>query len=270
MCTAASISVDDYLASRQSGIAVWPTNDKLACRVYQIAGFAVKKPGYVLVVSLGYDTRHQNVLYVIAYALAHGLVGFQLVASEILFAEEFVVLGGNDYGIYVYGMALVIIFYCDLALCIGAQIGHATAFLADGRKCLHDVLCQVQRQRHVVVCLVCGITEHHALVACTLFLFRFTRYATIDVGTLFMHGVQYTAAFGIETIFRLGIAYSANGFASHQRNVDVGIRTHLAGNDDLTRCHHRFACNVRLVVISQQLVKNGIADLVCHLVGMAF
>ena len=52
---------------------------------------------------------------------------------------------------------------------------------------------QVKAHGHKALCLVSGITEHHALVASTLLVLITIIHTTVDVGTLFVNGTQDTA-----------------------------------------------------------------------------
>ena len=49
-------------------------------------------------------------------------------------------------------------------------------------------MCQIQTDRHVVLCLVCGIAEHHTLIACALLVFIAIVHTSVYIGTLLVDG----------------------------------------------------------------------------------
>ena len=88
--------------------------------------------------------------------------------------------------------AIVAVLYRHLTLSVWTKIGHDLAFFADIGQRTHDQMCQIQTDRHVVLCLVGGVAEHHALVASTLFVLITIVNTTVDIGTLLVDGTQDT------------------------------------------------------------------------------
>jgi len=114
---------------------------------------------------------------------------------------ELVVLGGYDDRVDTLRDALIAILDGHLALGVGAQIGHLLALLTDVGQGAHDQVGQVEGDGHIVLRLIGGIAEHHALVACSLLFFIAVIYATVDVGTLLVDGTQDAAGVAVELIF---------------------------------------------------------------------
>ncbi len=213
--------------------------------------------------------RHENADDILADAGQHGVVGLALCLGRVVLRlHEVVVLGRHHDVVDAHGLALVVILDGHLALGVGAQIGHLLAFLADLCQGAHDEVCQVERGGHIVLCLVAGIAEHHALVAGALQLLVFTRHTAVDVAALLVDGGEDAARVIVELIFGLGVADVLDGTAGHGLQVDVGARTHLAHDDHLSGGGKALDGAVRLVVVGQELVEQRVADLVAHFVGM--
>src|SRR5262249_6379235 len=73
-----------------------------------------------------------------------------------------------------------------------------------------------------------------------------------------------------EAVRRAGVPDSPHRVTHHARDVDVRGRRDLAGNDHEAGGCERLARNPALRVLLQHRVEHGVADLVAHLVGMAF
>jgi hypothetical protein len=54
------------------------------------------------------------------------------------------------------------------------------------------------------------------------------------------------------------------------RDVDVGLRRDLTGDDDEAGRHEHLTCNLPAGVAAHHLVEDSVRDLVGHLVGVAF
>ena len=165
---------------------------------------------------------------------------------------------------------VVAIFHRNLTFGIGAQIGHQRSMLANVGQLYQQLVCEVERERHVVGSFVGGITEHHALVASALCQFVTLRHAAVDVGRLLVNGRKHAATLGLELVLALGVANAANGVARHALQVDVGLRRNLAAKHHLTRGNKCFARHMRLGIERQKFVQNSVRNLVSNLVGVAF
>ena len=128
---------------------------------------------------------------------------------------------------------------------------------------------QVERNGHQVLRLVGGIAEHHTLVACTLLVLIAIIYTAVDILTLLMDGSQDTTGITIKLVFGLGIANSLNGVTSNGLQVDIHLTAYLTHDDYLTCCYKRLTGHTGVLVVSQELVQDGITYLIGHLIGMA-
>ena len=292
MSAAASVGVDDDLATRQSSVAVRTADDELTRRVdvvfdavvHQLSlavvgvGLCLSSVGQAVVEELAQfvagsflDTRNENVDDILANLGEHLLVGLSLsLAAAVLGLDKGVVLGRNHDGVDAHGFVLLVVFHGHLTFGVGAQIGHHLAFLADLGQGVHDQMCQVEGGRHVVVGLVGGVAKHHALIAGALFFLFLAADALVDVAALLMDGREDTAGVVVELILGFAVANALDGFARHGLQVDVGVGVHLTHDDYLSCGDKRLHSAVSLRIVSQELVEDGIGNLVGHLVRMSF
>ena len=128
----------------------------------------------------------------------------------------------------------------------------------------------MERNGHIVARFVGGITEHHALVTSALVFLVFAVNTAIDVATLLMNGREDSTGVAVELIFRFGITNLVDGAASHRLQVDIGIAGDFAHDNHLTRGDKRLDGTACMLVVSQELIEDGVTNLVGHFVGMAF
>ena len=145
-----------------------------------------------------------------------------------------------------------------LALGVGAQVGHLPALLAYVGQRAHYEVGQVERHRHVILGLVGGVTEHHALVAGPLLVFVAAAHAPVYVAALLVDGCHYAARVAVKLVFGLGVAYAVDGVARHSLQVYVLGAVHLAHYHHLTGGDKGLAGHVGLGVVSQELVEYGV------------
>ena len=179
----AAVGVDDDLAAGQTGVAVRAADHKLARGVNEIFDVVAEEREHLAAVYLLLHARHEDVDDVVTYLCEHLLV----------VGHELVVLGAHHDGVDALGHTLVAVLNGHLTLRVGTQIGHHLALAANVGERAHDELCQVKRHRHVVFCLVGGVTEHHALVAGTLLVLLLTADAAVDVAALLVDGGEDAA-----------------------------------------------------------------------------
>ena len=256
----AAVCVYDNLAACKTSVAVRATDNKLACRVDKVLDVVVEQGEHLVAVYLRLDARHKDVEHVVLNLGKHALV----------VVVKLVVLCRHNDGVDALWYALLRVFYRNLALRVGTQIGHLLAFLAYVGKHLHDVLGEVECYRHVVLGLVGSITEHHTLVAGALLFFLGTAYATVDVVALLVYGCEHATRVAVKLILRLVVANLVDGLAGDILQVDVHTRAHLAHDYYLTGCYKRLDSAVCVGVVSQELVDKSVRNLVGYLVRMAF
>ena len=175
MGTLAAVGVDDDFTARQACVAVGATDDELARRVNVVLDVEAEEVEHLLRVYMLLHPWHEDVDDIVLDAGQHPFV-----------RVEFVVLGRDDDGVDALGNAFIAILHGNLALGVRTQVGHLFALLADVGQCAHDEVSQVERDGHIALRLVGGVTEHHTLVAGTLFVLILAVDATVDVLALFM------------------------------------------------------------------------------------
>ena len=219
----------------------------------------VEKSADILILNAFLDTGNQDVDDVVAYLLQHGLIAVKLV-----------MLGGEHDGVDAQRAVVFTVFYRHLAFGVRTQISHLATLFTDGGQFDEQTVGQVERKGHVVFRLVGGVAEHHALIAGSLVFKHRTFNPLVDVGALFMNGREHTAGIGLEHIFALGVADTGDDLTCNALQIHVGIRFDLAGQDDLSGGHHRLAGDFGIGIKGQQLIQDGVADLIGHFVGMSF
>ena len=96
------------------------------------------------------------------------------------------------------------------------------------------------RRGHQLVVLGTGVPEHHPLVARADRVERVARAAPVlervlhperDVGGLLLDRRHHAARVAVDAELRVGVADVEDGLAGDRRDVDVGARGDLAGNE---------------------------------------
>ena len=82
-------------------------------------------------------------------------------------------------------------------------------------------MCQIERNRHVIVRLITSVTEHHTLVTSPLVLIITIVNATVYIITLLMNSRKNTTAITIKLIFSLGITDVINGLTCYGLQINI-------------------------------------------------
>ena len=182
MSTLATIGVDNNLTTCESCVTVRTSDYEFSRGVHVVFDIQTEEIEHLLRVNLLFHAGNEDIDDVV----------FDL-GEHLLILVKFVVLGRNHDGIDALGNTLVGVLHCYLALGVRTQVCHLLAFLTDISQCAHDQVGQVETDRHIALCLIGCISEHHTLVAGTLFVFVSVVHTAVDVGTLLMDGTQDTA-----------------------------------------------------------------------------
>ena len=130
-----------------------------------------------------------------------------------------------------------------------------------------------------VVGLVARVAEHHALVAGAdlvvvvagaLALLERLVDTHRDVGRLLVDRDDDAARLAVDAERGVGVADLADRVARQAREVDVRLGADLARDDAQAGRDHRLAGDPAVRVLLQDRVEHRVADLVRHLVGVAF
>ena len=131
-------------------------------------------------------------------------------------------------------------------------------------------MAQVQRERHVRIRVAAGVAEHHALVARTLVLGLLAHHTLVDVRALLVNGAEHPAGISFEHVFAARVADAADHFPSDLLHVQVCVALHLAGKYHLPGGHQCFAGHFAFGIESEEVIDEGITDLIGDLVRMSF
>ena len=269
MGAVATIGIDDDFTAGETGVAVGTAYDEFSGGVDQQAYVGADEVANVLGQS-GDNAWQEDVADVVGDGGVHFFVTFLAREVAVGGVDEIVVLCRYHDGVHTHRDTGWSVLDGHLALCVGAQVGHLTAFVTDCGEFLEDGMAQCQRQRHVDGRLVGGVAEHHALVAGALAVLGFSHYAAVDVGTLFVNGEEHAARVAVEAEARTVVADGACNLAGGLHDVDIGVAEDLAGNNNLAGGDEGLACDFGVGVTGEEFVEDGVADLVGHFVGMAF
>ena len=103
------------------------------------------------------------------------------VGLDLFLSGIFVMLGADDDGVDAKRFPAFFVFHCHLRLGVGAEVGHFLALATDLGQLNQQEVGEVDGERHVVLGLLAGKAEHHALVAGTLVLGLGAPHALEDV-----------------------------------------------------------------------------------------
>ena len=184
--------------------------------------------------------------------------------------SEVVVLGGDDDGVNGFRHVTVGILDGYLAFGVGAQVLHGLALFADGGQFAEKQVADFQSQRHKVGRFVRGVAKHNALVTGALVFHVGLFNALVDVWGLLVDGAQDAARIGLKHVFALGVPNFADNVPGNFLGVEVGGRLDFAGQDHLAGGHQRFAGHFGRRVKRQEVVHQGIGNLVGNFVGVPF
>src|SRR6185437_903439 len=138
----AAVGVHDDLAAREAGVAHGAADDEAAGGIDVVFGVLVEP----VFGKHGLDDMLKDV------------------GVQVLVADAFRVLRGDDHGIDARGLAGRFIFHGDLALAVRSQIGQLAA-LADLSQLAGELVGQRDGRGHQLGRLIGGVAEHHALIA---------------------------------------------------------------------------------------------------------
>ena len=172
-------------------------------------------------------------------------------------------LGRDDHRVHPDG-AVAVVLHRHLALAVGAQIVHLAALAHLGQPA-GQLVGQADGQGHQLGGLVAGVAEHHALVARAADL---VVGAEGDVGALPVDVGDDGAGVGVKAVLGAGVADVGHHLADQFLKIDVAAGGDLAHDVDQTGGHAGLAGHAGVGVLGQDLIQDGVRDLVADLVGM--
>ena len=150
---ATTVGVDDDFAACKTRVAVGATDDELARGVH-VELHVVSEELLQVFGQLFLHPRDEDVAHVGFDFGQHGFI-----------VGKLVVLRADDDGVDAERFPAFAVFHRHLRLGVGAEVGHLLAFLADDGQFPQQEVREVDGERHVVLGLLAGEAEHHALVA---------------------------------------------------------------------------------------------------------
>ena len=160
-------------------------------------------------------------------------------------------LSGNDYGVNPLHLS-VLVFDGYLTFSVRTKIGEKPRF-SYFRELSREFMRKHDRHRHIFFRFVCGITEHHALIAraesirfvAAFSVFDGIVHAEGDIRALLVNGCEYGASVAIEAVFCPVVADFAHGVSRYLLNIDIAVSGNFAHNENKPRRSRRFAGNSR-------------------------
>ena len=199
---------------------------------------------------------------------------------DLLLADFLIMLGGQHDRFQSDRDAVGAVFHGDLGLSVGTKIRQGPV-LADLGQSSGKLMGQGHAVGHILFCFICGITEHHALVAGANGRDGFLRLAAVsgfqrlvnahgDVRRLLVNSDHDRAGIRVESHGRIRIADLPDGIADDLRIVDLGCGGDLAGDNGKTGADHSLTGDTAHGILGQTGVQDRVRDRVADLIGMAF
>ena len=227
----AAVGINNDLATGQSGVAHWPTDDELACWVDVIQRVFVKP-----------------------CSGKHGLNNqFHDRFSDSGLTDTRVMLCRQHHRVDGAGFTIGAILQRHLAFRIGPQPGQFAGF-AQLRLALYQPVGVINRCRHEYVSFVTRITKHQALIAGSLlFILALVDTHGYIVGLL-TDGIEYRTRSTVEAYLGTVVANVSHHFTHDIFKIHIGTGGHLTGYDDHAGLHQCLYRNPRVAVIGQDAI----------------
>ena len=251
---AAAVGVHDDLPPGEAGVPLRTAHHETACGVYIDLGVVVHEAGG----DGGTDHQVDHVL------------------ADLRQLHLGPMLGGHHHRVNAQGLVILVILHGDLGLAVGTQIVHQP-LLAHLGQAAGQLVSQGDGQRHILLRLIAGVAEHHALVSGSvvqaivllpLLGLQALVHAHGDVGGLLVNRGEHRT--GVAVKAKLGPVITD---VSHHIPGDLGD-VHIAAGGDLPHhmdqagSHCGLTGHPRSRVLSQDRVQHRVGDLVADFVGM--
>src|SRR3989338_3830328 len=248
VATVSSVGIHDDLAAGESAVARGASDDEAPGRV---------------------DVKHSLFIDVL-FADRVDDVAFHI-GTDLFVGNTLGMLCGDNDTTDAKWPAVIAVFHGDLAFTIRAQEADFLV-LAGFRKALGELVGHGDGEWHQFRSFIAGKTEHQSLISrALLFLHvRFTVYTKCNVRALCANTDDNCAGFVIESVDGVVVSDFADGFTHNSGDIDVAARAHFTGNNHETRGREAFTRNVRMRILHQRIIEDGIGDLVTEFIGVTF
>ena len=257
MAGISAVSINDNFAACQTAVAMRSSDYEPACRVDKESGLGINHSG------------GQNRIKHMAFNIL----------MNLFLGNSFVMLCGQDDCIKADRRAFLIILHRYLCLAVRAQI-RKCSILSHLGKTAGQHMRHINRVRHVFFRLICRISEHHTLIACSDCLQFFIRHLVFfglqslvhshgNISRLLVDGCNYTAGVTVKTVFSPVISNLTHCFTHNFLNI------HIRMCGDLTHNHNKacrcccLAGNAAHRILCKQSIQDSIGNLIAHFIRMS-
>ena len=268
----AAVGVDDDFAAGQPCVALWAANDEEAGGLdleTHVSPCSIKQK------SCDWTPTYVIDGLVIKILLGDGFLDNLLLdlLAQLLGGDVWAVLGADNNGIHsnrLYSTVIMLVLDRDLRLGIGPQ----PRARAVNPSLLHrriELMRQLNCQRQVLWSLIRSISEHDTLITRTQLLQCLLVVQTLrDIWALLLDSHQHIAGLVIESLVRVVIANVFNRIADDSLVVDLRLGGDLAEDHDHAGLGGSLAGHLRERVIFEAGIEDGVGDLICDFVRVAF
>ena len=199
---------------------------------------------------------------------------FDDVFFDLLVRDVRVVLRGNDHRIHSRRYA-VVVFHGNLRFAVRAKIAYFTA-LSDFGETTGKLVRQNDCKRHKLFGFVGCKTEHHALIARADFVgfvaLEFLRvvHALSNVRRLLVDCADNRASVAVKAQLAAVVADVLYNFSGNAGEVAIAFGGNFAHNQHQTRGCANFASHSGIFVFGNDVVQNGVGNLIADFVRMPF
>ena len=248
MRTPTTIRVDDDLSASQASITLGAANDEPSRRLNlrknknELTFFSRKPKGPYMIDS-------PVIKEIIGDNLLDDL--FQDLFPEVLRRDLLSVLCGNDDGVYTQRdsrAAVLLVLDRDLSLRIRAEPREKPRAACRGQ-CRIELVGERNGKRHILRCLVGGITKHNALVTRAMILERAMVKALGNIGRLLLDGNEDVASLVVKALVRIVVADVLDGISDNFLVVELSLGRDLAEDHDHPCLSCRLAGDLRRGVL---------------------
>ena len=194
------------------------------------------------------------------------------VPLEIVVRDLGVVLGRNHHVADPVRPA-VLVLDADLGLRIGAEEPGERNLpgFPDLGQVGHEIVGELDGERHELVGLVARVAEHHPLIARALFLVEPLAFGDPlrNVGRLAHQFHEDSAGVAVEALVRMVVTDVERHPARHAHVIHLALAGDLPRDDDQVVLDQGLARHPAVGVLGQVGVEHRIRDLIAHLVGMS-
>lgn len=177
--------------------------------------------------------------------------------AEVLSGNFLGVLGRDNNGVDTEGdggTTVLLVLNGDLSLGVRTEPWESTGAAGNGHSGV-ELVGEHDSQRHVLLCLVGGITEHDTLVTSTEVLERTVVQPLSNIRRLLLNGHKNVASLVVEALRRVIIANLLDGLTNDFLVVNEGLGRNFSENHDHAGLRGGLASNLGEGILSQASIE---------------